>query len=112
MNLIRGILLLLICYSCQSNQKSNLNKPDKLNSRIDNFISSTNFNGVIVVAKDTSLMYSKTVGYADFEQKKNLALTDQFIIGSISKQITAVLILREYEKGTIKLEDKIGKYLK
>lgn len=38
-------------------------------------------------------------------------MDNQFVIGSISKQITAVLILREYESGNLKLEDKIIQYL-
>ncbi|MCE7054330.1 beta-lactamase family protein [Algoriphagus sp. AGSA1] len=36
---------------------------------------------------------------------------DQFVIGSISKQITSVLVLREYEKGNLSLNDKIATYL-
>ncbi len=38
-------------------------------------------------------------------------MQDQFVIGSISKQITAVLVLQEYEKGRILLTDTIDKYL-
>jgi len=112
MKLIRGILILLICCSCQPNKKGGEIKYDKLNTKIDRLISNTDFNGVIAIAKDTSLIYSKAIGFSDFENKKNLKLNDQFVIGSISKQITAVLILREYEKGTIRLEDKIAQYLK
>lgn len=35
-----------------------------------------------------------------------------FNIGSATKKITAILILQEVEKGTIKLSDSIGKFLK
>ncbi len=40
-----------------------------------------------------------------------MSLDDQFVIGSISKQITAVLVLREFEKGNLDVSDKINKYL-
>jgi D-alanyl-D-alanine carboxypeptidase len=40
-----------------------------------------------------------------------LKLTDQFVIGSISKQITAVLVLQAYENGLIELSIPIKKYL-
>ena len=39
-------------------------------------------------------------------------MTDQFVIGSISEQITAVLVLRFYENNRLYLTDTIGKYLK
>ena len=38
-------------------------------------------------------------------------MESQFVIGSISKQITAVLVLREYEKGNLKLDDRIIQHL-
>lgn len=48
---------------------------------------------------------------ANRETQKKLNETDQFYIGSISKQITAVLILREYEKNNLHLSDPIGDFL-
>ncbi|MDB4293608.1 beta-lactamase family protein, partial [Maribacter sp.] len=52
------------------------------------------------------------IGYSDLENKSRIKFSDQFVIGSISKQITAVLVLREYENGTLKLDDVINTYLK
>lgn len=112
MKLITKVLVFLIFFSCKTSEKDNSIEYNSLNTKIDSLISNTNFNGVITIAQDTSIIYSKAIGLSDFENKTNLKLNDQFVIGSISKQITAVLILREYEKGTIKLEDKIDKYLK
>ncbi|MEM8528831.1 MAG: serine hydrolase domain-containing protein [Bacteroidota bacterium] len=85
---------------------------DDLSLKIDSLISNSDFNGVITIARDTSLIYSKAIGFSDFDLKKKIQLNDQFVIGSISKQIIAVLVLREYEKGVFRLEDKIGQYLK
>ncbi len=59
----------------------------------------------------TGTVYNKAFGYSDLGQKTILEPDDQFVIGSISKQITAVLVLKEYEKGNIGLQDKISKYL-
>ena len=66
---------------------------------------------MICLSIDSIPLYSKTVGYSDLESKTKIDFNDQFVIGSISKQITAVLILRAYEKGQIGLNDTIGKYL-
>ena len=70
------------------------------------------FNGNIIIAKNGKIKYSKTLGYADFEKKTPLNLKNQFVIGSISKQITAVLVLQELDKKHLNLNDPISKYLK
>ncbi|MBW8682821.1 serine hydrolase [Chitinophaga rhizophila] len=82
--------------------------------RIDSLLrapSATRFNGVICISNGEKNVYSKAMGYADFDQKKEMTRQHQFIIGSISKQITAVIVLREVDKGRIHLQDPIGKYL-
>lgn len=106
-----AVLMFLILASCQPKEKTDKTNYTDLVSSIDNIVSTNNFNGVIVLAKDTFLLYSKATGYSDIESKTLIDLNSQFVIGSISKQITAVLILKEYEKGRIKLDDKISDYL-
>ncbi|MDJ1471540.1 serine hydrolase domain-containing protein [Cytophagaceae bacterium DM2B3-1] len=69
------------------------------------------FNGAILVARGDSVVYSHEQGYANFSSKKLLALTDQFVIGSISKQLTAVVLLQAYDKGLVKLHVPIRRYL-
>jgi D-alanyl-D-alanine carboxypeptidase len=69
------------------------------------------FNGVIHVWQNGKTIYSKAHGFADKEKKILLKTSNQFSIGSISKQITAVIILREYEKGHLDLYTPIRKYL-
>jgi len=108
-----SILILAFAFftSCQTNgNKKNENYSD-LNSKIDSVLDNNNFNGVILLTKDSTIIYSKSIGYSDLENKTPITLNDQFVIGSISKQITAVLVLREYEKGKIGLNDTINKFL-
>ncbi len=69
------------------------------------------FNGVILLAQDSITLYKRAFGHSDLDRLVKMETDDQFYIGSISKQITAVLILREYEKGNLDLTDNIGKYL-
>jgi len=102
-------LFLLASYNVIGQKKND--SYDDLKSKIDSIIVINNFNGVILLTKDTEKIYSKAIGYSDLEHKSSIKLNDQFVIGSISKQVTAVLILREYEKGGIGLEDKINQYL-
>jgi D-alanyl-D-alanine carboxypeptidase len=82
--------------------------------QIDSLISSKTtkpFNGIILISENGKTAYSKIVGYSDLETKTPLQFNSQFVIGSISKQITAVLVLQEYEKGHLKLNEPIHTYL-
>ncbi len=69
------------------------------------------FNGVVLISQNGKTVYSKVCGYSDFERKTPLKFNDRFVIGSISKQITAVIVLQEYEKGHLKLYEPIRTYL-
>lgn len=87
---------------------------DDYSSKIDSLIQTTNprgFNGVILITKKNKKKYSKTMGYSDLERKTPLTLRDNFRIQSNSKQITAVLILREVEKGNLSLDNPVKTYL-
>jgi D-alanyl-D-alanine carboxypeptidase len=82
--------------------------------KIDSLIqtrSPRSFNGIILITKKGKTKYSKMYGYSNFETKTPFTLKDNFRIQSNSKQITAVIILREVEKGTIDLHAPIRKYL-
>lgn len=105
------ILTFILLTSCQINKQGKQENFVELTSKIDSIIIENNFNGVVSLSTDSVVIYSKSFGFSDLENKTKIDINDQFVIGSISKQITAVLILREYEKGKIGLNDTIGKYL-
>lgn len=89
-------------------------KRNDYSSRIDSLILTQNprsFNGIIWITKKGKTKYLKTYGYSNFETKTPFTLKDNFRIQSNSKQITAVLILKEVEKGKIDLHAPIRKYL-
>ncbi|WP_291726601.1 serine hydrolase domain-containing protein [Bernardetia sp.] len=105
------IFISLIFFSCQKVEKKQFE--DSYISAIDSLIESTTvkpFNGVVLMVKDGKQIYSKTQGFANREKKIPLTPENQFVIGSISKQITAVMILQEYEKGSINLNEPIRTY--
>ncbi len=105
------ILTFILLTSCQIYGQGNQESFVELTSEIDSIISKNKFNGVVYLSTDSIDIYSKSIGFSDLENKTKIDINDQFVIGSISKQITAVLILREYEKGKIGLNDTIGEYL-
>ena len=66
----------------------------------------------MLVAIDGAPVFMKSYGYANLELGVKNTKDTKFCIGSITKQFTSVAIFILYEKGTLKLDDKISKYLK
>lgn len=69
------------------------------------------FSGVIMIRQHGKTKYSRAYGLANAATKKPLKVEDQLSILSNSKQMTAVLVLQEVEKGRIDLHMPIRKYL-
>lgn len=111
MRSLSAILLFALCISCITNDEGNRHHFTPLFTQLDSLLEASDFNGVIAIAEGDEVLYSRTIGFSDISAQTPLKLDDQFVIGSISKQITAVLVLREVEKKTIHLEDTIGRYL-
>lgn len=102
--------LIFLFLSCNSFAQ----KENNYSAKIDSLIKNTNspiFNGAILISKNGNTLYSKVKGFSNFETKKTLKLNSEFEIMSNSKQITAVLILLEVEKGKIDLNAPIKNYL-
>jgi len=93
---------------------SNFSAQTKLTSKIDSLITVKNpriFNGVVLITKNGKTQYSKAYGFQNVNTKARLKLNDQFEIMSNTKQITAVLLLKEAEQGRVDLQSSIKKYL-
>ncbi len=113
MSQILRISFLLPLVFLLSNYNSFGQKKDDYSLKIDSVIKATEpqFNGAILISKNGKTVYSKAQGFANFDKKTPLSINSQFEIMSNSKQITAVLILKEFEKGRIDLQAPIKKYL-
>ncbi|WP_118974618.1 serine hydrolase domain-containing protein [Taibaiella koreensis] len=69
------------------------------------------FSGVILIRQKGKTVLSRAYGMADSSTGTVLKPEDQFAILSNTKQMTAVLVLQEVEKGHIDLHTPIRKYL-
>lgn len=103
------VLILMLGCNCLFGQLNN-NCLSKIDSLLSTDIGKP-FSGVILIGQQKENLYLKILGYSDREKKMPMQKDDQFVIGSISKQFTAVLVLREYESGRLKLHEPIRKYL-
>lgn len=75
------------------------------------FFKKDGLGGVMLVAQHGKVVYEKSAGKASMELNVPLTTQHVFRIGSITKQFTAVAILQLIEKGMLKLDDDITKFI-
>lgn len=100
--------LFVALLACNSN--AGKNKVEKIDYVLQEAFGDNEFIGNILVADKGEVIYKKSFGKSD--QQNNLPCTDttKFLIGSLSKPITAILMLRLADKQILKLYDPIKKY--
>lgn len=82
----------------------------KIEKAVDTYAEDNKFNGNIFVAKGGEILINKSYGYADFDNKVKVNSETRFLIGSLTKQFTAVAIMQLNEKGLLNVDDKLEKY--
>lgn len=68
------------------------------------------FSGVVIVSKNGKNIYKKPFGLADREWGIKNSIETKFEIGSLTKQFTAVSILKLVEQNKLDLTDRLTKY--
>lgn len=68
------------------------------------------FNGVVLYARQGKIVYEGQYGWRDFTTRAPLQLTDAFELGSVSKPLTAITVLKLIEAGKINLDDSLQVY--
>src|SRR5712691_7570008 len=74
-------------------------------------ISNKQFMGSVLVARGNDVLFSKGYGSANLEWDVPDTPSTKFRLGSVTKQFTAASILLLEERGKLKVEDPIKKYL-
>lgn len=70
-----------------------------------------NFHGAVMVADSGRVILKTGVGMADPESQAADTPATRFLIGSVTKTFTAAAIMQLVERGAIRLEDPVSKYL-
>ncbi len=65
----------------------------------------------LAIVKDGKVIYSKGLGYKDFENKVAVTPDTQFAIGSATKAFTALTVLMAQDEGKLSLDDSPKKLL-
>lgn len=79
-------------------------------TELDRYMQSSDFNGVVYVAKNKSTLLKKAFGVKDFNSRIPLTTEDKFQIGSVSKQFVAASLLKLQEEGKLSLDDELTKF--
>ncbi|WP_413667885.1 serine hydrolase domain-containing protein [Mucilaginibacter sp. Mucisp86] len=84
----------------------------RIDAMIEQNIDSGYVKGVVgFIARDGKIVYDKSFGLADEEQKRLMSNDAIFRIASQTKAITSVAVMMLFEEGKFLLDDPISKYL-
>ena len=108
--MIKAILTSLFLLTiCQIGFSQNLDK-NKLDNYFNALEQNNKFMGSVAVSKNGEIVYTKSIGFADVENKVKVTEKSKFRIGSISKSFTAVLVFKAVEDKKLDLNQSIDKW--
>lgn len=104
-------LLFLLSPLPVASQAPRLDKAQRIDQVVSRYEKLGYFNGAILVADHGKVIYAKGVGEANMTSHTPNTPQTKFGIASITKQFTALLILRQVAVNKIALQGKVSDYL-
>ncbi len=104
----KSFLLFTIIHLTCCAQAQEINR--KIESLIDSYSEIYRFNGVALVSKNGKILFEKGFGYRDIKNEIPNTPNTIYQIGSMTKQFTAVVILKLAEQKKLTLQDKLSIY--
>src|SRR5437868_15281443 len=104
----RIVLVALLTLTCSAQEE---NSTARMEEVVQSFVSAKQFMGSVLVARDGKVLLSHGYGYANFEWAIPNSPTTKFRLGSITKQFTAACILLLEQRGKLKIDDPVKKYM-
>jgi CubicO group peptidase (beta-lactamase class C family) len=83
----------------------------RMDQVVQSYVANKTFMGTALVAKGDHVLFSKGYGFANLEWNIPNAPNTKFRLGSVTKQFTAASILLLEERGKLKTDDPIKKYI-
>src|SRR6185369_7606641 len=78
---------------------------------VQSYVDSKQFMGSVLVAQDGKVVLNKGYGFANLEWDVPNTPTSKYRLGSLTKQFTAACILLLEERGKLKIDDPVKKYM-
>lgn len=105
-----GSILTILLLFCSSQVLAN-SLTNKIEAVIKPYVSHHVFSGAVLVAKNGKVIYQQGHGLANREWELSNTPQVKFNIASMTKSITAALILKLVEQGKLSLNDTISQHL-
>ncbi|HEV8183622.1 MAG TPA: serine hydrolase domain-containing protein, partial [Candidatus Angelobacter sp.] len=105
----RGVLLTIAIAALA--YTSSAQSPDHFQQVVQPYVDAQMFMGSVLVAKSGKVIFNKSYGMADLEWSVPNSPTTKFNIASMTKQFTAASIFLLEDRGKLKTDDLVKKYL-
>ncbi len=105
------LLALLFFIGCLPNEIRGQDVAQKADDYLSMLTDLGRYSGAVLIAKDDKIMLRKGYGFADVEKRIPYTPDTRHEVASISKMFTAMAALKLRDKGKLKLDDPICKYL-
>jgi CubicO group peptidase (beta-lactamase class C family) len=107
---LKNIIILLISLTIGHTVFAQ-NKKAKLSAMMQAYHNYNMFDGAVLVAENGKIIYKDAFGLANREWNITNRTDTKFMIGSVSKPLTATLVLIQVQKGLLALDKTIEDYL-
>jgi CubicO group peptidase (beta-lactamase class C family) len=106
----RAAITLILSAACLAQDKPQIDTA-RMEQVVQSYVPAKQFMGTVLVAQDGKVLLDKGYGFANLEWQVPNTPTTKFRLGSITKQFTAASILLLEERGKLKVEDPVKKYM-
>src|SRR5215470_11604894 len=107
----RIAFVLMLTALCPAQDKPQSDTVTRMEQVVQSYVPNKQFMGSVLVAQDSKVLLDKGYGFANLEWEVPNTPTTKFRLGSITKQFTAASILLLEERGKLKVDDPVRKYL-
>jgi len=83
----------------------------RIDDLVNDYVAHHQFMGTVLVAEKSKVVFAKGYGLADVDRNTPNTPATKFMIGSITKQFTAMLMTQLLERGKIRLENTISDFI-
>jgi len=102
----KTLILLLVSLTSFTGISQNIDKV-KLDAYFDTLANNNILMGSVAIFQNNELLYMKSVGFVDVEQKLKTNENSKYRIGSTSKTFTAVMVFKAIEENRLNLNQTI-----
>lgn len=106
----RLAIALILASACLAQDKPQTEMVPRMEQIVQSYVPKQ-FMGSVLVAENGKVLLDKGYGFANLEWQVPNTPTTKFRLGSITKQFTAASILLLEERGKLKVEDQVKKYM-